>query len=185
MDGGLKGVQHRVAGNIDVFGDALPGQIVPIQGSGGKVEGRQPPGKHPVHLLREGGVSVVGAQSRLYVAHRNLLIEGRQRYCEGGGGIAVYQHRVRPDLPEHRLHAVENPGGDAGEGLPRSHYVEIVIRFYPKDREHLIQHLPMLSGDADPAFKPAVLLELLHQRAHLDRLRPSAEHAQYPNGLFH
>ena len=54
--------------------------------------------QRPVHLLRKGRVLVIGPQSRLHMAHRDLVVKGGQSPGKGGGGIPMDQHQVGLDL---------------------------------------------------------------------------------------
>src|SRR5699024_3289596 len=125
--GGGKGVDHRVAGDIDVVPHAFGGQRGGVARGGGKVQISQAAGEHAVHLLREGGVFVVGAQAGLHVAHPRLGVERAQRGGKGGGGVAVHQHDVRLAARDHLPHSLHHPGGDGREGLARFHDVEVVV----------------------------------------------------------
>ena len=72
----------------------FPGQIVPVGGGGAEVQVSDGADHPAVHLLREGGVLVIGAQAGLHVAHGHLVVEGGQGAGEGGGGVTVDQDQV-------------------------------------------------------------------------------------------
>ena len=181
--GGFQGVDDGVARDEHPVGDALPGQVLPVGGGGAKVEIGDIPHQLAVHLLREGGVLVPGAQAGLHMAHRDLAVEGRQGPGEGGGGVPVNQHQVGPGLLQHPLHAQQALGGDGGQGLPGLHDVEIVIGRQAENLQHRIQHFPVLGGDAADGLDVRPLLQLQHQGGHLDGLRPGAEDGHDTDGL--
>ena len=82
------------------------------------------------------------------MAHGDLVVEGRQRAGESGGGVPVDKHQVGPDLLQHAVHPGQAPGSDGGQGLPWLHDVQIVVGLQLKDLQHAVQHLPVLGGDA-------------------------------------
>ena len=180
---GLKGVDHRVSGEEHPGLDVLPGQVVPVGGGGAEVQVGDGPHHLPVHLLREGGPLVIGAQTGLHMAHRDLVVEGGQGPGKGGGGVPVDQHQVGPGLVQHAVHAQQALGGDGGQGLPRLHDVQVVVGLEMENLQHRVQHLPVLGGDA--AQGPDVLPpgELQSQGGHFDGLRPGAEDGHNRNRL--
>ena len=181
---GPQGVDHCVAGDEHVLRDPLPAQVLPVVLRGAEVEIRN--GRHqlPVHLLRVGGVLVVGPQPRLHVAHRHLMVEGGQGPGKGGGGIPVDQDHVRLQGVDGLVHAHETLAGDGAQGLPGGHDVQVPVRLHVKDLQHAVQHLPVLGRDAADGREPLPGRQLLDQRGHLDGLRPGAEDAHNPS-LFH
>jgi hypothetical protein len=64
------------------------------------VNGREPAGQHPVHLLREGLVSVTSAEAGLDVARRDALEECREGRGKAGHRVALDQQNVGPDLTQ-------------------------------------------------------------------------------------
>ena len=174
-DGGGHGVNDRVSGDEHPVGDVLPAQIVPIPGGGAEVQSGDAPHQPAVHLLRVGGVFVIGPQTRLYMAHLNLVVEGGQGPGKGGGGVPVDQHQVGFGLLQHPFHAQEAFGGDGGQGLPGLHDVQIKVGLELEHIQHGVQHLPVLGGDAAEGLHGGTALELGHQGGHFDGLRPGAE----------
>ena len=169
-------VNGGVAGNVDfVRVLALPekGFLRPFRW--GEEPGGQAVHRLPVEFLREGGGDVVGTQPRLHMSYRHSQIEGGQSRGKSRGGIAVNQHRLRPFPFQNGLHPFKNLPGNVKEGLPRLHDGKVIVRLYLKALQHLLQHLPMLAGDADQGFKVGSSLQLPHQRAHFDCLRPGTE----------
>ena len=65
-----------------------------LAAGGGEVQRGNVADQRPVHLLREGGVFVLGPQARLDVAHRDLVIKRGQCAGEGRRGVAVDKDQV-------------------------------------------------------------------------------------------
>ena len=86
------------------------------------------------------------------MAHRNLQVEAGQGGNKGGGSIAVNQHHIGPHLFQHFLDPVEDVGSDVKQGLLVLHDGQVIVRHHMERLQHLIQHLPMLAGDADDGF---------------------------------
>ena len=176
---GLQGVDHRVAGDKQPVPDALRLQIAAVGLGGAEVQLGQPPHHGAVHLLREGGVAVPGAQPRLHVAHGDLLVKRRQRPGKGGGGVPMDQHQVGPHLLKHLFQPQQALGGDGGQGLAGLHDIQVELGDNAEYVQHRVQHLPVLGGDAAKAFNPLPALQLLHQGGHFDGLRPGAEYGHH------
>jgi hypothetical protein len=60
-----------------------------------------------------------------------------------------------------------------------SHDIEVVMRLYSESLEHLIQHVAMLSRNADEMLNIRAGTERENDRGELDRLWAGAEYAQY------
>ena len=174
-DRGFQGVDHRVAGDEEAVPDPLVLQIPPVGPGGTEVELGQAAHHGPVHLLREGGVPVPGPQACLHVAHGDLLVKGRQGAGEGGGGVAVDQDQVGLFLRKDLLQAQQALAGDGVQALAGLHDIQIVVRGDGKEAEDVVQHLPVLGGDAADAAELTPALQLLHQGRHLHRLRAGPE----------
>lgn len=132
----------------------------------------------PVHLLRPWPVDVAGAQAGLDLADRNAVVERGQGGGHRRGGIAVHQHAIRADLRVERVKPLEQPGTQAIEGLVGHHDIQVMVGGDLEQRHHLVQHCPVLAGDADHRFDIRSLGQGTHQRPHLDRFRSRAEHRQ-------
>ena len=91
--------------------------------------------------------------------------------------VAVHQHEVGAEGLEDPAHAPEHRAGDVGQILPRGHDVEVEVGDEPEEVEHLVEHLAVLGGDAEPRLEARVGGERQRQRRHLDRLRPRSEDA--------
>ena len=139
------------------------------------MELRQVAHQGPVHLLGERGVFVPGPQARLHVAHRNFLIKGCQRPGKGGGRVPMDQNQVRLFPGKDLLHSQKALAGDGVQALASLHDIQIVVRLDGKQLEHVVQHLPVLGGDAADALNLSSALQFLYQRGHLHRLRAGPE----------
>ena len=104
---------------------------------------------HAVHLFGKRLRKVAGAQSGFHMAHRHVLVEGRQRAGERGGGIALHEQHVRLLGLDYRLERRQDARGDLGERLPGLHQVQVVIGRDFEGGQHLIEHGAVLCGDAD------------------------------------
>ena len=90
------------------------------------------------------------------------------------------QDHIRLALLEHVAHAGKHAGSDIVQVLPLLHDIQVIIRLHIEDAQHLIQHLPMLPSHAHDRLKfLRILLELFHQRAHLNGLRAGSENEHY------
>jgi len=102
----------------------------------------------PVHLFRVRAVDVVGPESRLHVRHGDHPVVGSQGGGEGRGSVAVHQDQVWPRLLEERVETGQDRRRDVPQGLPLAHDLEIVIHGQLEVVDDLVQHLPMLAGQA-------------------------------------
>ena len=177
VDHPVEGVDDGVAGDGDFrFVDVLAQQVFAAERGGGEVVGGYAPGDLAVHLLWPRAVDVVGAQPCLYVSYRNLLVESGEGGGCAGGGVAVDEHYVGPRLTEHVAHAEQHARGHVVEILPLLHYVEVVVGTDVEYLKHLVEHLPVLAGDAyRGAELSGMLLEFLYERSHLDGLGAGPE----------
>ena len=146
------------------------------QRGGGEVQGGEARGHHPVHLFRKRLRQIAGAQSGLDVSHGNVLVEGRQRARQRGGGIALHQDHVGPFGRQDGLQLREDARGGLRQRLSRLHHVQVVIRRHLERRQHLVQHAAMLRRHAGLHRKLAGPLPHVQQhRAEFDRFRARAE----------
>ena len=177
IDHHMEGIDDGVAGNEDLALSLLFEEVLLAKGRGRKVVGGDAASDLAVHLLGPRAVYVVGAEAGLYVAHGNLLVERSEGSGGGGGGVAVDQHHIGLARLEHIAHTGEHAGGDIVQVLPLFHNIEVEVGLHLEDAQHLVQHLAVLSRHAHNRLKLLrILLELLHQRAHLNRLRPRSKH---------
>ena len=180
IDHHVEGINDGVAGDEDLALRLLVEEVLLAKGRGGEVVGGDAAGDLAVHLLGPGAVDVVGAEAGLHVAHGNLLVERSEGSGGGGGGVAVDQHHIGLAGLEHVAHTGEHAGGDIVQVLPLLHNIEVEVGLHLEDAQHLVQHLAVLPRHAHNRLKLLrILLELLHQRAHLNRLRPCTKHKHY------
>ena len=134
------------------------------------------PGNLPIHLFRPWAVDVVGAEAGLDMAHGDLLLECGEGCCGAGSRVAMDKNHIGGGFLEHITHAGQDAGGNVVQVLSLFHDVQIIVGLDLKDFEHLVQHLSVLAGHAYDGFELIrMLLELLHQRAHLDGLWAGTE----------
>ncbi|MNC47994.1 hypothetical protein D3C75_970860 [compost metagenome] len=124
------------------------------------MQGGQGAGQAPVAFLWPGGIQVVGAQAGFYMGDGDLLVIGRQAGGKRGRGVAMHQHHIGLEFGQYRLDTLQNPGGHAGQVLAGFHDVQVVIRGDTEQFQYLVEHLPVLAGDAHAGFEAAVLRQL-------------------------
>ena len=90
----------------------------------------------------------------------DLLVVSRQAGGKGGGGVAMHQHHVGLERGQHRSDALQDGGGHTGQVLAGFHDVQVVIGADAEQLQHLVEHLPVLAGDAHAGFEAAVLRQL-------------------------
>ncbi len=144
---------------------------------------REMPGRHhvghaPVHLFRPGGTEIAGAQSRFDVSDGHIAIERGERGGQRGGGVAMDQHGIGQEAIQHRVNARKHARRNVGQALALADDVEVEVRRDLEEPQYLVQHLPVLAGDADPQVETARLPEPMNQRCHLDGLRAGPEYSQ-------
>jgi len=162
-------VDNRVAGDVDRIGrGAFFDQIGLRPGGRGKVKVRHAAGEPAVHFFRPGRVFVVGAQARFDMPDPDFGVVGGKAGAQRGGGVAVNQHDVGCPGAEYVAHAEQHVARDVAQVLPRLHQVQIEIGLDAEDVEHLVEHLPVLGGDADFCINARIRREDLHDRRHLD-----------------
>ena len=144
-----------------------------------EMQGGKSADQAPVHLLGEGRVDVVRAQSRLDMGDGASLIISRETAGEGRCGIALYNDPVGPRLPDNAGEGRDRPSGENGQILAGPHEIQVVIRDDSEYIEHLIQHGSVLGGRADKYLKLGHGLKSLYQRGEFDRLRARAHNEQY------
>lgn len=184
VDHPVEGVDDGVAGDGDgAVGDVFFEQVFAAEGGGREVVGGDASRQLAVHLFGPRAVDVVGAESCFDVSDGYLPVECGEGCGGAGGGVAVDEHYVGGGFREHVAHADEHAGGDIVEVLTLLHDVEVVVGGDVEDGEHLVEHLAVLSGDADDGLeRVGVFLELFDERCHLDGFRACPEDEHY---LFH
>lgn len=179
--GGAQGVDAGVAGDPDPgLGLALVQQVLLAGLSGGEVVLAHDVDGLAVELLRPGAVDVVRAQAGLYVSHGDLQVEAGQCRGEAGRGVAVNQDHVGPLVLEDDLELEQHVARHVEQRLARFHDGEVVVGRDVEDAQHLVEHLAVLAGNGrDRLELIGARLQLVDERAHLDRLRAGAEDEHY------
>ena len=116
------------------------------------------------------------------MAHRDLLVIGRERGRQRCRRVAVDQQQIRRKLFQHRLEAGKHRRGDLGEPLAGFHHVQIVVGFDPKQTQNLVQHFAVLSSDRHTYIKAWGCPEDFINRSHLNGFWASPKDEQY---FFH
>ena len=182
-DGGLQGVDGGVAGDIDAFRPlALVQEVLLRQLRGSEVILTDDAHSLTVEVLGVRGIDIVGPQSRLHMAHGDLQIEAGQGGDKGGGGVAVDQDHIGFLFFQHLPDAVQNICGNIKEGLLLLHDGQVVVRHHMEGRQHLVEHLPVLTGDADDGLQIVPAFQLIDQGTHFNRFGTSSEDK---HDLFH
>ena len=151
-------INSRIAGDGDAPRVDAFGQQVALRRFGGReVQGGEAGGDHAVHLFGKWLRKVAGAQAGFHMAHRNVLVEGRQGAGKRGGGIALHEQHGRLLGLDHRLEGCQDARGDLRECLPWLHQVEVVIRRDFEGGQYLVEHGAVLRGHADTHLKVRVL----------------------------
>ncbi len=162
-------VNNGVAGDEDPrVRDVLAQQILARPLGRGEVIHRQMAGERAVSLFRPRRVEIAGAQPRFDMADGNTLIKRGQAGRDGGCRIAMHQNDIRAEFGQNRFQPFQNATGDLGQPLSGLHDVQVVVRHNGKKIQHLVQHLPMLGGDANPGIERGILCQRMNQRRHFD-----------------
>ena len=110
----------------------------------------------------------------------DLRVVCRERRSRARRGVAVYEHDVGLGLAQNALHPIEDARRDLGDRLIVAHHVEIVVGRDRKQREQIVEHLAVLRGHADDRRHPRPRRrKRAHDRCHLNRVRPRAEHRHH------
>ena len=184
LDGVLHGINDRVAGDKNVFGDAFLLQITGVVFRRGEVQVGNAANQLTVHFLGIGGVLIKGPQTCLHVTHGDFCVKARQCGGECRGGISVNQNQVRFGFRQNGAQTVQYPGGDVGQSLPLMHNIQVIVRLQTKALHNAVQHFPVLCGEADMTFNFRTFLQFQHQRSHFDGLRTGAEYGKHID-FFH
>ena len=175
----LQRVYGSISGNENGRLYVFPLQVFRIVDGRGKMNVGQYAYQPPVGLFRIGGLQVKAAQARFYVADGDMVIKSCQSCSKGGGSVTMDQNNVRLHLAEHLFQSQHGLAGDGRQRLLFFHDIQIKLRVNIKNRQHLVQHLPVLGGNAHQSFDLFSAFQLFHQRAHLVGLRTGAEDAHY------
>jgi hypothetical protein len=137
---------------------------------------RHDAGEAPVGFFRPRAPEIAGAQARFDMADRDVGIECGYGGGGAGRGVALHQHIVWLELLEDRTQPSQDAREDVAQRLSGLHDVKIVIGFQREGGHHLIEHLAMLTGDADARQNFFLLRERLDHRCHFDGFRTCAEY---------
>src|SRR5262249_53089001 len=119
---------------------------------------------------------LTGAKPGFDVPHADAMVKSRKRADHRRGRVALSQHPVGPFSAQHNIKLRQSVGRDLGQRLIGTHYVQVMIGPDVEQRENLVEHPPMLRGDADDAGEMVrMTLEFLDHRSHFDGFRASAE----------
>ena len=122
---------------------------------------------------------IVRSQARLDVTNRNLPVECSEAADEGRRGISLHENHIGLRLEKDAVEGRESVLGKFCERLPRLHNVEVVIRLYAEDFQHLVQHLPVLRSCNRDGPEMAMPSELEDDGGELDRIRSCSENHRY------
>jgi hypothetical protein len=105
--------------------------------------------------------------------HRHARVERGKRAAEGGRRIALHDGKSGLHLIEHWLQRGEHPRGRLRQRLSRLHQIQVDVGNDGEGAQHLIEHGPMLRGDADGYCKfVGRLTKPPDKRAKLNRFGP-------------
>ena len=122
-----------------------------------------------------GGIDVVSAEACFHVTNRYLKIETGKSCHESGRCISMNEDYIRPFFLQNFTNSVQDIRSHIEKGLTILHDRQIVIRDNFECLQHLIQHLAVLSGDADDGLDCISALEFIDPRAHFNGLWTGAE----------
>src|SRR3977135_2173405 len=101
------------------------------------------------------------------MANRDAPIERGNARCEGRRRVAVHQDDVGSERIEDSVKSLKRGGGYAARALASAHEIEIEIGNDVKQREHLIEHLPVLGGHTHTWFVTRVHPQRVNEWRHL------------------
>jgi hypothetical protein len=102
-----------------------------------------------IGLLREGIVPIGRAEPRLNMGDRDSLIEGGERGAQGGRRVSLHHNVGRPLGFEYRGDLDDHVCGHTRQRLVRGHQVEIVVGDEIEQSKDRLDHLAVLSRDAE------------------------------------
>jgi RecA-family ATPase len=94
----------------------------------------------------------------------------------------VYEYHVRLDFLQYELDALQYVRRDVEQRLLVFHNGEVIIRYNTEHFQHLIEHLPVLTADADNGLDVRTCFQFIDQRTHFDGFRTCSEDN---HDLFH
>src|SRR5262249_35428554 len=172
----LERIDDGIARDLDLLdGDPLVEEVAARPVRRREVPLRERRRDLAVELFRKGCVSAVRAETSLDVADGDARVEGGERSREGGGGIALDQHRGGTRGGQYRRQAFEDARGYLAGHLAIAHDVEPVVGLDTEELEDLVEHLPVLVRDAHRGPEPRLGRQRPQDGRHLDRLGARAE----------
>jgi hypothetical protein len=182
--GGEKGVNCCIA--CDVYGlriYCLVDEVLSCAGSGSKMQVRNGPRNPAIHLFGIGSKFVSGPKTRLHMGDFRAAVKRGKSGGHSGSGVTVHENQVRTILREHAPQTGQYRAGYLEKVLAGPHDVEVKIRIYIERRKDLVEHLPVLSGNADSAGEVTGMpLQFLYDGRHFYGFGAGAE---YDENLRH
>lgn len=132
-----------------------------------------------VRFFRERGKKISRAQACFDVSDADLLVESGKSGREGRRRVAVDKDVIRFFLLQYIFQAAEDAGGDVIERLSALHDVEIIVDRQSEEVDDLIEHFPVLGGQADLGINFFMLQQFPDKGRHLDGFRSGAEYRHY------
>ena len=131
--------------------------------------------EQPVNLLRPRRVNVAGAQPRLDMRDRDVVIKGGERPGKGRGCVPLDDDPVGAPGGENPADPRQHRAGQIGEVLIGPHDVEVPVRPQLEEFEKLRQDFAVLAGRANPAVEVGAAGQFPDDRRQLDGFGPGAE----------
>ena len=113
-----------------------------------EVEARDDAQQPPVRLLRPRRGEVAAAQTGLDMRDVDARVERGEPRGHGRGRVALDDDDAGRAFVDDAPHFDEHARGDVRQRLIVLHEREVEVRRDAEQREHLVEHLPMLAGDA-------------------------------------
>jgi hypothetical protein len=180
----IQGKEERVNDRVTRYENAFlrhsfANQILPVRFGRGKVKRGEPGREHSVCLLWPRRLEVACAQPGFDVPNGNVMVKGSQRRAKNSGSVTLYEHQVWFLDRKILIHRLNGAGRQICQRLIGAHQIEVCVWFDLKNLQHLIKHLPVLTGYADVADDPLFALQCDNHRSQLDGLGASAENNRY------
>src|SRR5438477_7976277 len=105
----------------------------------------------------------------------HLSIKRRQRRAQNRCRVPLHQNQIWPFGCEVPIDCFQRPGGQRRQRLARPHQVQVRVGPDTKHLQYLIEHLPVLRGDANATLKARVVSQRQDDRSQFDGFGPGAE----------
>ena len=115
------------------------------------------------------------AQTRFNVPDTHAAVKRRQRRRHHRSRVSLHQHPVWTELRQHLVDAHQDASSGPGELLIRLHYVEVGVRTQIERAQNRVEHLTMLSRDAQNRLHLGMAFDGGDDRRHFDGLRSGAD----------